>query len=353
MKIFIKIKIVLMTEVPGQNRPTSILSKLPTTACWFRKNVGKDTKLAINNSKCASFVEATHSTVKSKDSLYFHTSSSPVEANNSKSANHSTVKSKDSFYFHTSSLPVMANNSKSVQFVADNSTVESCSLSVNVSVEAKKLKTFQSFVEANYATVKSDDCFTLKSNDSLHFHASSLPVEAMPFEPADSTVESCPLSVEAKELLTKIGSLVDVKYSPVKSNFETKSDVKIIYSNVDSKCLSTVEEKENIKSAASSCCLVINDEQFGLSREDKLDCDVYRINYGERRQVLVNSDNTCDPHLTLCLALMETFTTFKDAIVILRNVSVAIFCEPNGSFYTFEPMPHYIGRETVLKFSYI
>ena len=84
------------TEVRGQNRSTSILSKLPTTACWFRKNVGKDSKLAVSDSKCASFVEPNHSTVKSKDSLYFHTSSSPVEANNSKSANHSTVKSKDS-----------------------------------------------------------------------------------------------------------------------------------------------------------------------------------------------------------------------------------------------------------------
>ena len=269
-----------------------------------------------------------------------------MEANNSKSANHSTVKSKDSLYFHTSSSPVKANNSKSVQFLADNSNVESCSLSVNGYVEAKELKTCRSFVEANCVTVKSDDCFTLKSNDSLHFHTSSLPVEAMPFEPAGSTVESCSLSVEAKEL-KKVGSLVDAKYSTVKSNdcldFETKSDVKIIYSNVDSKCLSTVEEKENIKSAASSCCLVINDEQFVLSEEHKLDCDIYRINYGERRQVLVNSDNTCDPHLTLCSALMDTFTTFKRAIVILRNVSVAIFCEPNGSFYTFEPMPHHNG----------
>ena len=50
-----------------------------------------------------------------------------VEANNSKSANHLTVKSKDSFYFHTSSLPVEPNHSKSVEFVQDNSTVESCS----------------------------------------------------------------------------------------------------------------------------------------------------------------------------------------------------------------------------------
>ena len=132
---------------------------------------------------------------------------------------------------------------------------------------------------------------------------SSLPVEAnnsksVPFGPADSTVESCSLSVEAKEL-KKIGSFADAKYSTVKSNdcldFETKSDIKIIYSNVDSKCLSTVEEKENIKSAASSCCLVINDEQFVLSEEHELDCDLDRINYGERQQVLVNSDNTCDP----------------------------------------------------------
>ena len=162
VKIFIKVKNGLMTEVPGQNRSTSILIKLPTTACWFRKNVGKDSKLAINDSKCASFVEANHSTVKSKDSLYFHSSSSPVEANNSKSANHSTVKSKDSLYSHTSSSPVKANNSKSVQFLADNSNVEACSLSVNVSVEAKELKTCRSFVEANCVTMKSDDCFTLK-----------------------------------------------------------------------------------------------------------------------------------------------------------------------------------------------
>ena len=58
------------TEVQGQNTSTSILSKLPTTACWFWKNVGKDSKLAVSNSKCASFVEANHSTVKSKDLLY-------------------------------------------------------------------------------------------------------------------------------------------------------------------------------------------------------------------------------------------------------------------------------------------
>ena len=70
------------TEVPGENRLTSILSKLPTTAWWFRKNVGNNSKLAVSDSKCASFAEANHSSVKSKDSLYFHSSSSPVEASN-------------------------------------------------------------------------------------------------------------------------------------------------------------------------------------------------------------------------------------------------------------------------------
>ena len=68
----------------------------------FLKNVseecGIDSKLAIQDSKCALFVKENNSTVKSKDSLYFQTSSLPVEANNSKSSDQSTVKSKDSLY---------------------------------------------------------------------------------------------------------------------------------------------------------------------------------------------------------------------------------------------------------------
>ena len=79
--------------------------------------MGKDSKLAIGDLKCPLFFEANQSTVKTKDSfLYFYTSSSPVEANNSKSVNHSIVKSKDS-YFHMSSSPVEASNSKSARFV--------------------------------------------------------------------------------------------------------------------------------------------------------------------------------------------------------------------------------------------
>ena len=60
--------------------------------------MGKDIKqlLAISDSKCPPLVEANRSTVQSNDSLHFHTGSSPVEA----------------------------NNSKSVQFMADNLTVE-------------------------------------------------------------------------------------------------------------------------------------------------------------------------------------------------------------------------------------
>ena len=68
------------------------------------------------------------------------------------------MKSKDSLYFHASSSPVEVNNSKSVQFVADNLTVESCSLSLSVSVEAKALKTCRSLFEAKYETSEQHTC---------------------------------------------------------------------------------------------------------------------------------------------------------------------------------------------------
>ena len=109
------------TEVRGQNRSTSILSKLRTTACWFPKSEGKDSKLAVSDSKCASFVEANHSTLKSKDS-YFPTRSSPVEANNSKSANRSTVKSKDSRIGKSSSHSKEAKH-KMISFLPQDSSL--------------------------------------------------------------------------------------------------------------------------------------------------------------------------------------------------------------------------------------
>ena len=116
------------------------------------------------------------------------------------------MKSKDSLYFHASSSSVAVNNSKSVQFVADNLTVESCSLSLGISVEAKELKTCRSLFKVKFASVKSDDCFTLKSNNSLCFQKSSLPVEAnntksVPFRLAYSTVESFFSSVDDEQFM--------------------------------------------------------------------------------------------------------------------------------------------------------
>ena len=44
------------TEVPGENR-----CKLPSSAWWFRKNLGNNSKLAVSDSKCALFAEVNHS----------------------------------------------------------------------------------------------------------------------------------------------------------------------------------------------------------------------------------------------------------------------------------------------------
>ena len=68
------------TEVPGQNRCAIIWVDCRLQLAGFGR-MWKRCKLATSDSKCASFIEANHSTVKSKDS-YFHMSSSPVEANN-------------------------------------------------------------------------------------------------------------------------------------------------------------------------------------------------------------------------------------------------------------------------------
>ena len=71
-----------------------------------------------------------------------------------------------------------ANNSKSVQFVADNSTVESWSLSVSVSTESKKLKTCRSLVEANYAN-EDIQIKTLRNTHLLVLRQSQLPLETV------------------------------------------------------------------------------------------------------------------------------------------------------------------------------
>ena len=92
--------------------------------------------------KYRSLVEANYSVVKSDDRFTLKSkdsSSSPVEASYSKSvqllaickskcpllveANHSTVKLNDLLNFHTNSSPMEANNSKSVPFGPAKPTV--------------------------------------------------------------------------------------------------------------------------------------------------------------------------------------------------------------------------------------
>ena len=87
--------------------------------------------------------------------------------------------------------------------------------------------------------------------------------------------------------------------------------------------------------------------------EEQLDCD--SINYEKRLQGLINANDTLNPCLSLCSALMNTFTTYKQAIVIFRNITLTILTESNGSFYTFDPHArnhdgNSNGTATVLKF---
>ena len=56
--------------------------------------------------------------------------------------------------------------------------------------------------------------------------------------------------------------------------------------------------------------------------------------YGKRQQGKVSLVNA-DEYSSLCLALMNTCTTYKHAIVILRNVTLAIF---SARFILLTPM---------------
>ena len=58
--------------------------------------------------------------------------------------------------------------------------------------------------------------------------------------------------------------------------------------------------------------------------EEQLDCDIYNVNYAKRLQGLMNANDTLNPCLSLCFALMNTFTTYKQAIVIFRNITLTI-----------------------------
>lgn len=92
---------------------------------------------------------------------------------------------------------------------------------------------------------------------------------------------------------------------------------------------------------------------FASFEGQKLDCDIYSIKYGECRQGLINANDTFYPCLSFCSALMDTFTTYKQAIVIFRNVTLTILSES----IAFDPharngdgMPNSNGTATVLRF---
>ena len=81
--------------------------------------------------------------------------------------------------------------------------------------------------------------------------------------------------------------------------------------------------------------------------------NIHSFKYEKRQQGVVNADESS----SLCSALMNNFTTYKHAIVILRNATLAIFSESKCSFYTFDPhaknsdrMPYFHGTGTVFKF---
>ena len=143
------------------------------------------------------------------------------------------------------------------------------------------------------------------------------------------------------------------------SCFETNSEsislVESIHSTLQSNSFSTFESKENFSSTTLNFRLLNNVEHsskcFGPTErrfagyEEQLDCDIYSINWllgytmtsEKRLQGLINANDTLNPCLSLCSALMNTFTTYKQAIVIFRNITLTILTESNGSFYTFDP----------------
>ena len=135
-----------------------------------------------------------------------------------------------------------------------------------------------------------------------------------------------------------------------------------IHSTLQSNSFSTFESKENFSSTTLNFRLLNNVEHsskcFGPTErrfagyEEQLDCDIYSIKYEKRLQGLINANDTLNPCLSLCSALMKFCID-----VIFRNITLTILTESNGSFYTFDPharnhdgMPNSNGTATVLKF---
>ena len=239
---------------------------------------------------------------------------------------------------------------------------------LNLIDESKSLS-----VEANNSTIKLHLPVEAKEKIAMIDESKPLPVEAK--EKLSEYIESKSLPFEIKEnfaiVNSKYGSLVEANHSFPNSCFETNSEsispVESIHSTLQSNSFSTFESKENFSSTTLNFRLLNNVEHsskcFGPTErrfagyEEQLDCDIYSINYEKRLQGLINANDTLNPCLSLCFALMNTFTTYKQAIVIFRNITLTILTESNGSFYTFDPharnhdgMPNSNGTATVLKF---
>ena len=312
----------LSSELLDKN--ASIRSKLPTAACWSREITEENLKQTcfMSKAKATSVSQlGNHSQYSSHLgalNLIDESKSLPVEANNSTIKLHLPVEVKEKI--------AMIDESKPLPVEANNSTIE-----LHLAIEAK--------------------------------------------EKLSEYIESKSLPVEVKEnfaiVNSKYGSLVEGSHSFPNSCFETNSEsispVQSIHSTLQSNSFSTFKTKKNFSSTTLNFRLLNSVEHpskcFGPTErrfagyEEHLDCDMYGINYEKRLQGLINANDTLNPCLSLCSALMNTFTTYKQAIVIFRNITLTILTESNGSFYTFDPharnhdgMPNSNGTATVLKF---
>lgn len=125
---------------------------------------------------------------------------------------------------------------------------------------------------------------------------------ALAIEVNNSTIE-LHLPDVAKEKLeiidSKCGLLIEANHSTANSNeclgFKTNSEsissMESIHSTVESNCFSTFETFEsfayNVEHSSKCDCLA--EKRFTSFEEQKLDCNIYSIKYGERRQRLINA----------------------------------------------------------------
>ena len=358
----------LSSELLDKN--ASIRSKLPTAACWSREITEENLKQTcfMSKAKATSVPQlGNHSQYSSHVgalNLIDESKPLPFEANNS------TIELLDKNASIRSKLPTAACWSREI---TEENLKQTCFMSKAKATSVPQLgnhSQYSSHVGALNLIDESKSLPVEANNSTIELH---LAVEAK--EKLSEYIESKSLPVEVKEnfaiVNSKYGSLVEANHSFPNSYFETNSEsispVESIHSTLQSNSFSTFESKENFSSTTLNFRLLNNVEHsskcFGPTErrfagyEEQLDCDIYSINYEKRLQVLINANDTLNPCLSLCSALMNTFTTYKQAIVIFRNITLTILTESNGSFYTFDPharnhdgMPNSNGTATVLKF---